>query len=395
MTSRRQVLQSVAAVAALGAPWARAQGQKRYAPGVSDSEIMFGSTQPLSGAAAAYSGAMKVADAYFKLLNTQGGINGRKLKFVMLDDGYVPPRTVDQTRRLVEQDGVAFLLSPVGTATALSVRQYLNERKVPQLFIGSAGATWSEDIDKFPWSLGFAPLYPDEGRSVGQHIVATRPQAKVAYLFQNDDAGKDYGKGARAALGKLLIAEQSYEFSDPTVDSQVISLQASGADTLVALAAPRVAAQAIRKAYDSGWKPQIYMVSVSTSVPNVLAAAGLDKAKGMISAAYLKDPGDPTWTNDKPMQEFIAFMNTHTPSIPKDNLAVEGYCKAVVLAQVLRQCGNDLSRENIVQQTKQLDMEIPLMLPGIKVKTSEKERHPVRGFRMQQFDGASWKVLLT
>ena len=393
MINRRALITSAAAAALVPS---MAKAQKRYGPGTSDTEIVFGSTQPFSGGAAAYSSGMKVADAFFKQINSQGGVNGRRLRFVMLDDAYAPPRTVEQTRKLVEEEKVAFLFSSVGTAPQIAVRQYLNDAKVPQIFVGSQAATWLEDIDKYPWSSGYAPLYPDEGKAVAQHIIANRPQAKVGFLYQNDDSGKGYGRGLKATLAAgnvSLAAEQSYEFTDPTVDSQILALQASGADTLVVLAAPKPGAQAIRKAYDTGWRPQMYIGQVSTSVPNVLTPAGLDKSKGLISACYYKDPGDPAWANDKAVQELGAFMSAATPSLPKDVLATEGMCKAITLVQVIRQCKDDLTRENILAQLKRLDMQMPLFLPGVTIKTSDRNPHPMQGFRMQQFDGKAWQVI--
>jgi ABC-type branched-subunit amino acid transport system substrate-binding protein len=379
-----------------GAVLPRLRAEAGYAPGITDGEITLGTTQPLSGGAVAYSAGIKVADAYFKTVNKKGGVNGRSLRLIMLDDGFTPPKAVEQTRRLVEEDKVALLFGSVGTASNLAVRPYLNDTKVPQLFVGSAAATWSEDHEKYPWSRGFGPLYTDEGRSIAKHILATRPNAKIAGLFATDDAGKDYARGLKSGLGPAvgqMVKEQSYEFTDPTVDSQMLSLQASGADTLVMAASPKIAAQAIRKAYDSQWRPQIYTIQVATSLPNVLVPAGLEKAKGLISGCYYKDPADPTWADDPAIKDFNAFMAAFVPNVPRDNLTVEGMCKALTLIRVLQQCGNDLTRDNIMRQTSRLDLELPLLLPGLKVKTSDADPHPIRGGRLQQFDGASWKVL--
>ncbi|QNN59564.1 ABC transporter substrate-binding protein [Diaphorobacter ruginosibacter] len=373
-----------------------ARAQRSGTPGVTDREIKIGQTLPLSGPAASYATIGKALAAWFDFVNVQGGVDGRKLLLVQLDDGYSPPKTVEQSRRLVEREQVAFVASPVGTPTGVAARGYFNSAKVPQLFIGSGAATWAEDAAKFPWSLGWQPLFTDEGRTMAKHILQTRPNAKIAVLYQNDDAGKDLLRGLKEGLGvavKQIVREESHEVTDPTVDSQVVTMQASGADVLVMWGSPKATIQSLRKAHDIGWKPTIYINQNSSSVPKVLAPIGLDKVKGVISAAFLKDPADPTWKDDPGLLAWNAFMDKYNGGAAKDYNAVYGTCIAQTVVQVLKQCGNDLSRENIVRQTRRLDMELPMMLPGLRIKTSDTQPHPVTGLRLQQFDGSSWKLM--
>ncbi len=373
-----------------------ALAQKAATPGVSDKEIRIGQTLPLSGPAAAYGVGAKSMAAWFESVNAAGGVNGRKLTLIQLDDGYSPPKTMEQTRRLVEREQVAFIAMPIGTPTGIAVRNYLNSVKVPQLFVASGAATWADDVAKHPWSLGWAPLFTDEGRSFAKRILQTNPGAKVAVLYQNDDAGKDVLRGLKDGLGaaaRQIVREDSHEVTDPTVDSQVVSAQASGADVLVLWGSPKATIQALRKVSDVGWKPTIYINQNSASVPMVLTPVGLDKVKGVISAAFLKDPVDPTWKDDPNLRAWTAFMDKYNAGSPKDYGAVYATCVAQTTVQVIRQCGNDLSRENIVRQTHRLDLELPMMLPGIRIKTSDAQPHPVRDQRLQQFDGTSWKLL--
>lgn len=373
-----------------------ARAQRSGTPGVTDREIKIGQTLPLSGPAASYATTGKAMAAWFDAVNAEGGVNGRKLTLVQLDDGYSPPKTVEQSRRLVEREQVAFVAMPVGTPTGVAARNYFNSAKVPQLFIGSGAATWVDDVAKFPWSLGWQPLFTDEGRTFAKHILQTRPNAKIAVLYQNDDAGKDLLRGLKDGLGtavKQIVREESHEVTDPTVDSQVVSMQASGADVLVMWGSPKATIQSLRKANDIGWKPVIYINQNSSSVPTVLTPVGLERAKGVISAAFLKDPADPTWKDDRHLQEWLAFMDRFNSGAPKDYNAVYGTCIGQTAVQVLKQCGNDLSRENIVRQTRRLDLELPMMLPGLRIKTSDTQPHPVTDLRLQQFDGTSWKLM--
>ena len=393
--NRREFLTIAAAGSVAGLPGlARAQ-----APGVTAAEIRIGQSLPLSGPAAAYAVGAIVFKGYLQMINDRGGINGRKVTVLQLDDGYSPPKTVEVTRKLVEQDEVLLMAATTGTPTSLSVRAYMNQKKVPQLFVGSGAATWADDIQKFPWSLGFQPLFSDEGRETAAYVLKQKPNAKIAVCYQNDDAGKDFLRGLKAGLGaasasKQLVSELTHEVTDPTVDSQVISAQASGADVFMLWGSPKATAQGIRKAGEIGWKPAIFINQNATSVKNVMEVAGLERARGVMAAAFMKDPADPAWTGDKAMLEWKAFMDKYNPTQPRDNLATYGTLQAQALVQVLTQCGNDLSRENVIRQTANLDLDLPLLLPGLRVKTSATERHPVRGVRFQQFDGKGWKVLL-
>lgn len=394
-SSRREFLATAAASAVLliAAP---AHVLAANAPGVTDTEIRIGQTLPLSGPAAGFSVGMKAAKAYFDKINEEGGINGRKINLIQLDDAFSPPKTVEQTRKLVEQEQVAFIMYSGGTAPSLVVRKYLNARKVPQLFVGSGAATWAEDIDQFPWSRGWQPLNRDEGKAYADYIMKTRPDAKIAVLYQNDDAGKDFFKGFADALGENrshIVQVETNELSDPTVDSQVVKLQASGADVFVTWGSPKATAQSIRKAYDIGWRPLVFINQNTTSVEEVMKSAGLEKAKGVMSVAYLKDPTNPTWAEDPDVKEWMTFMAKYYPGAPMDAGGAYGTSVAQTIVQVLRQCGDDLSRENIMRQTMNLDMELPLLLPGIRLKTTESDRHPLSQFRLQQFDGARWNLL--
>lgn len=394
MMNRRLVISAAAALVALGTQ--QVYAQKKYAPGVTDTEITIGQTTPLSGPAAGYATVGKALLAYFEMVNAEGGVNGRKIKLIQLDDGYSPPKSVEQTRRLVERENVAFVVAPIGTPTALAVRKYLNDAKVPQLFIASGAAIWDDESDKYPWSVGWQPVYTDEGRATARHILKNIPDAKVAALYQNDDSGKDAIRGLKAELaaaGKKLVAEESHEVSDPTVDSQIVSIKATGANVFVMWGSPKATVQSLRKASDIGWRPQIYINQNSSSVPTVLTPVGLDKVKGVISAAFLKDPADTAWANDAGLATWVKFMDKYNASAAKDYNAAYGSSIAQTTVQLLKQCGDDLSRENILLQSRRLNLELPMLLPGLSIKTSDTQRHPVRGLRMQQFDGKSWKVM--
>lgn len=395
-TNRRDFLTMAAAAGGAAALPGIARAQ---APGVTATEIRIGNTTPLSGPAAAWSSGAIVFKNYLQMINDRGGVNGRKLAVLQMDDGYSPPKTVEVTRKLVEQDEVLLMAATTGTPTSISVRAYLNQKKVPQLFVGSGAASWADDIQKFPWSLGFQPLFSDEGRETALYVLKQKPGAKFAICYQNDDAGKDYLRGVKTGLNaagasKQLVYESTHEVSDPTVDSQVISAQASGADVFLLFGSPKATAQGIRKTGEIGWRPQTFVNGNATSVKSVMEPAGLERARGVTAAAFMKDPNDPRWTDDKGMLEWKAFMDKYSPAQARDNLATYGTLSAQLLVQVLAQCGNDLSRENVIRQTASLDMDLPLLLPGLRVKTSATERHPLRGVRFQQFDGAGWKVLL-
>ena len=369
--------------------------QHKNAPGVSASEIKIGQTMPYSGPASAYGAIGHSEAAYIAMINDEGGINGRKIDLLSLDDGYSPPKTFEQTRRLVEQEGVALIFSSLGTPTGVVVRKYLNEKKVPQLFQAS-GATFWGDHEHFPWSIGWQPNYQTEGAIYGHYLLKTKPNAKVAVLYQNDDAGRDYFAGFKAGLGaeaakRMIVAVQTYETTDPTLDSQIVTLQSSGADVLFDNTTPKFAAQAIRKVYDVGWRPLHFLMSVATSVSAVMEPAGFDKGQGIVTAAYLKDPNDPQWKDDKAMQDWLAFMRKYDPDGNLgDAFNVYGYSMAQTLVQLLKQCGNDLSRENIMKQAAHLDIDLHMLLPGIKVHTSPTEFYPIQRMRLARFEGKQW-----
>ena len=393
MLTRRSFLQSSAAAAfAASAGSARAAN----APGVTDTEIKIGQTMPYSGPASAYGVIGRTETAYFKMINEQGGINGRKINLISLDDGYSPPRTVEQVRRLVEEEQVAFLFNTLGTPPNLAIRPYCNEHKIPQLFVATGAATFS-DPKQFFWTMGYQPNYQTEAKIFAKHILQTRPDAKIAALYQNDDFGKDYLIGLKDGLGAdhagMLIKETSYEVSEPTVDSQVVTLQGSGADVFLIAATPKFAAQAIRKAFDIGWKPVRYMTDVSQSVATVMKPAGLDKSKGVITAVYGKDPTDARWKDDAGFKEYSAFIEKYMS--PKDLIdinAAYGFGAAATMIQVLKQCGNDLSRENVMKQAANLkNLELPTLLPGIKINTSPDNYSPIRQEALAAFNGESWE----
>jgi len=376
---------------------APALAQKKYAPGITDTEIKIGQTQPLSGPASAYGTISRVQSAYFRMINEQGGVNGRKINLLTLDDAYSPPKTVEQVRRLVERDQVAFVFNILGTAPNVSVRKYLNDKKIPQLFT-AAGASTFGDHKNWPWTIVLQPSYVDEAKIYVDYIRKTKPDAKLALLTGNDDAGKDYVNGIKEALGpegvkKMIVAEATFESTDANTDSQVLSLQASGADTLFVHGVSKWASQTIRKVYDVGWKPMFILSATATSVSGVLEPAGLDKAKGLITAYYLKDPNDPQWASDKGFQDWLAFMKKYYPEGSLgDQLHVYGYTMAQALVQTLKQCGDDLSRENIMKQAANLDIALPMLLPGIKVKTGPTDYYGVQAQRMMRFNGKTWEL---
>ena len=396
MISRRTVLKAGAVSAAALASGARAAFAAN-APGITDAEIKIGQTMPYSGPASAYGVIGKAEVAYFKMINEAGGVNGRKLNLISLDDGYSPPKTVEQTRRLVEQEEVAFIFNSLGTSQNAAIRPYLTENKVPQLFVASGAAMWN-DPKNFPWTIGFQPNYQTEAAIFGKHILATKPDAKIGVLYQNDAFGKDYLIGLKAGLGAdkagLVIKEASYEVSEPTVDSQIVSLQDSGADTLLIAATPKFAAQAIRKTFDIGWTPVRYMTDVSLSVASVMKPAGLEKSKGVITANYGKDPTDARWKDDSGFKEYAAFVAKYmSPGDLIDSNVVYGFGVAATMVQVLKQCENNLSRENIMKQAANIkDLQLPMLLPGAKINTSPDNFSPIRQMQLESFNGESWSA---
>jgi len=379
--------------AALASPAALAQ--KKYDPGADDKEIRIGNTNPYSGPASAYGTIGKAIGAYFKMVNDQGGINGRKVVWVSYDDGYSPPKTVEMARKLVEQDQVLILFQTLGTPSNTAIHKYMNMKKVPQLHVATGATKWN-DPKNFPWTMGWQPNYQTEGRIYAQHILATNPKAKIGILYQNDDYGKDYLKGMRDGLGDkvgMIVKEVSYEVTDPTVDSQIVQLQASGADTFFNITTPKFAAQAIRKAYDIGWKPTHYVNNVSASIGSVLKPAGLEKAVGLISTQYLKDPLDDQWKDDDSIKAWKAFMAKYYPD---GNLAdasnVYGYTVAQTLHQVLKQAGDNLTRANVMKQAAAMKgWRTETMLPGIRINTDAGDFAPIESVQLIRFDGKEWK----
>jgi ABC-type branched-subunit amino acid transport system substrate-binding protein len=372
-----------------------ALAQKRYAPGASDTEILLGQTIPYSGPASAYSTFGKAQLAFFEMLNEQGGVNGRKIKLLSLDDAYSPPRTVEQIRKLVEQEQVLAVFSSFGTPPNTAIYKYLNARKVPHLFV-SSGAVDFYNPKTAPWSMGWRPNYVLEGRVYGKYLLQARPQARIAVLYQHDDVGKDYLRGLREGLGDkaagMIVAEASYEVSDPTVDSQVVTLKSAGADTLFHFGTPKPTAQAIRKAWDIGWRPLQFVGNPAASVATVMKPAGLQKSVGILTAAFLKDPTDARWRDDPGFKAWLAWMNKYFPEgDPTDFYNVYAYSTAQTMVQVLKQCGDDLTRENVMRQAANLkDLELPMLLPGVRLGTSPTDYQPVEQMQMQRFDGKQW-----
>ena len=396
MITRRFLLQSGAAAAAYSAQGFRA-ARAENAPGVTDTEIKIGQTIPYSGPLSAYGVIGRTEAAYFRMINEQGGINGRKINLISVDDAYSPPKTVEQARRLVEQERVAFLFQTLGTACNLAIRQYCNDNKVPQLFL-LTGASVFADPQHFPWTMSFIPNYQTEARIFAKHILATKPGARIGVLYQNDGFGEDYLIGLKAGLGPdnagMVVKEASYETSDPTVDSQIATLQASGADVLVIAAAGKFAPLAIRKAYDIGWTPARYLFYGAGSIA-LLKPAGLDKSKGLITTLWIKDPNAPNWKDDPGMLAWRAFTDKYmSPTEFPDGNAEEGFIAAGVIVQALKQCGADLSRENIMRQAANLrDLESPLLLPGIKINTSPTNYTPIRQLQLETFNGEHWEPI--
>ena len=390
-----------AALAIAAATSSGALAQKKYDVGATDTEIKIGNIMPYSGAASAYGVIGKVEEAYFRKINAEGGINGRKINFISYDDGYSPPKTVEQARKLVESDEVLLIFQSLGTPTNNAIQKYLDQKKVPQLFVAT-GATKFGDPKNFPWTMGWQPTYQTEGRIYAKYILQNLPQAKIGILFQNDDSGRDYLKGLKDGLGedaakRMIVAELPYDPSDPTVDSQVVSLKTLGADVFFNEASPKFAAQAIRKAAEIGWKPTLILASISNSVGSVLRPAGLENAKGILSTNYLKDPTDPAWKDDPAIKEWSAFMDKYFPEGDKTStFSVYAYLLAQTMVQVLKQCGDELTRANVMKQAANLkDFELGLLLPGIKINTSPTDYFPVEQMQMSRFNGVHGELFGT
>ena len=369
----------------------------QYGPGASDTEIKIGNTMPYSGPASSYGVLGKLDAAYFAMINEQGGINGRKVDFITRDDSYSPPKTVELVRQMVEQDHVLLLFHTLGTPPNMAIHGYLNDNKVPQLFPATGADQWN-DPRHFPWTMMWLPSYSTESHIYARYILKNLPNAKIAVLYQNDDYGKDYLNGLRDGLGdkaaKMIVATQSYETTDPTVDSQIVALQASGADVLLTAAIPKFAAQAIRKAYDIGWKPTHFLNSVANSVGTTMKSAGLEKGVGIISAAFAKDPTDPQWKDTPEYKEWLAFMNKAGLSANiTDAQTTVGYSQVQTMVAVLKACADNLTRENIMKQAASLhNLQLPMLLPGITLSTGPDDFSPIKQMQLEKFDGTTWKL---
>jgi branched-chain amino acid transport system substrate-binding protein len=374
-----------------------ALAQKKYDTGATDTEIKLGNIMPYSGPASAYGVIGKIEDAYFKMINEQGGINGRKIKFISYDDAYSPPKAVEQARKLVESDEVLFLFGPLGTPSNSAIQKYLNSKKVPQLFVAT-GATKFGDYKDFPWTMGWQPAYQSEGRIYATYLLKEKPGAKIAIMFQNDDFGKDLLKGLKDGLGdkasSMIVAEESYEVSEPSIDSHIVKLKSTSADVYFSITTPKFAAQSIKKVAELGWKPMYFQSNVGTSVGSVLQPAGFENAQGILSANYAKDGSDAQWDNDEGMKKFYAFLAKYAPDANKnDGSVVFGYGQAQTMVQVLKQAGDTLTRENIMKQAASLKDFVPdTMLPGVKLNTSATDFHPIEQLQMMRFKGEKWEL---
>lgn len=393
--TRRTVLAgaSLVTTGSVGLPMIAA-AQSKNAPGVTDKEIKIGQTTPFSGPASNMSAMSRVEAAYFAKINEEGGINGRKLNLISLDDGYSPPKTVEQTRRLVEQDEVAFIFHPIGTGGATAVARYLNQRKIPHLLIGTGSAKF-HDPDTLPWSLGYDASGEIEGIIFGKFVRMQKPNSKVAILYQNDDFGQAYLKGLKSALDNKvpIVSATSYEVTDATVDSQMTIMKESGADVFINAAIPKFAAQAIRKAYDTGWNPFQVLTMKANFMSVTIEPAGVEKAKSLYSCRYRMDPADSAWANDPGMIEWREFMKKYYPQGDlRDGQFIDGYVTARIMVDILKRCGNDLSRENVMAKATSIDaLAVPTLIPGVTVSTSKTDYNPIKQLQMIQFDGANWK----
>jgi branched-chain amino acid transport system substrate-binding protein len=373
-----------------------ALAQKKYDTGASDTEIKIGNIMPYSGPASAYGVIGKTEQAYFNKINAEGGINGRKINFISYDDGYSPPKAVEQARKLVESDEVLVVFNPLGTPSNSAIQKYLNAKKVPQLFVATGATKWNDPKD-FPWTIGWQPSYQSEARIYAKYLTKEKPDGKIAVLYQNDDFGKDYLKGLKDGLGSkssMIVAEESYETTEPSIDGHIVKLKATGADVFISITTPKFAAQAIKKLAEIDWHPVHIVSNVSASVGGVMQPAGYENAQGMLSAAYAKDGADPQWDNDPGMKKFFEFLAKYYPDANKlDGSVVYGYGVAQTLVQVLKQCGDDLTRENVMKQAASLkNFETDTLLPGIKINTSPTDFAPINQLKMMRFKGEKWDL---
>jgi branched-chain amino acid transport system substrate-binding protein len=391
-----KLLAAVIAAATFALTSSAALAQKKYDTGASDTEIKIGNIMPYSGPASAYGVIGKTEKAYFDKINAEGGINGRKINFISYDDGYSPPKAVEQARKLVESDEVLIVFNSLGTPSNSAIQKYLNAKKVPQLFVATGATKWNDPKD-FPWTMGWQPSYQSEARIYAKYLMKEKPDGKIAVLYQNDDFGKDYLKGLKDGFGakaSMITAEESYETSEPSIDSHIVKLKASGADVFISITTPKFAAQAIKKLAEIDWHPMHIVSNVSASVGGVLQPAGFENAQGMLSAAYAKDGADPQWNDDPGMKKFFEFLAKYYPDANKlDGSVVYGYGVAQTLVQVLKQCGDDLTRENVMKQAASLkDFETDTLLPGVKINTSPKDFAPISQLKMMRFKGEKWDL---
>jgi branched-chain amino acid transport system substrate-binding protein len=384
------------AVIAFAATSGSALAQKKYDTGATDTEIKVGNIMPYSGPASAYGVIGKTEEAYFKKINAEGGINGRKINFISYDDSYSPPKAVEQARKLVESDEVLFLFNPLGTPSNTAIQKYMNSKKVPQLFVATGAAKWN-DPKEFPWTMGWQPSYQVEARIYAKYLLKEKPGAKIAIMYQNDDFGKDYLKGLKEGLGakvSMLIAEESYETTEPTIDNHIVKLKATGADVFLNIATPKFAAQAIKKLAEVDWKPLHIVTNVSSSIGAVIKPAGFENAQGILSANYGKDGSDSQWDNDPGMKKFYAFLEKYFPEGNKmDANVVYGYSVAQTMVKVLEMCGDNLTRENVMKQAASLkDFATDTALPGVKINTSATDFAPIEQLQMERLKGEKWEL---
>jgi len=395
--ANRIAVASAAAFAVLAASASGALAQKKYDTGATDTEIKIGNIMPYSGPASAYGVIGKTEAAYFKKINDAGGINGRKINFISYDDGYSPPKTVEQARKLIESDEVLFIFNSLGTPPNSAIHKYMNSKKVPQLFVATGATKWNDPKD-FPWTMGWQPNYQSESRIYAKYLLKEKPDAKIAVLYQNDDYGKDYLKGLKDGLGakasSMIVAEESYETTEPTVDNHIVKLKSTGADVFFSVTTPKFAAQAIKKIAEIEWKPLHILNNVSSSIGSVMKPAGFENGQGIISATYIKDVSDPQWNNDAGMKEFLDFLAKDFPEANKlDGSVIVGYAFAQTMVQVLKQCGDDLTRENVMKQAASLkNFRSEVLLPGISINTSATNFAPISQLRLERFKGDRWEL---